>query len=474
VGAFQFAQLGRPLGNGDEVIYAQNIREMLRSDDCSILQWQGMPVFQRPAWPFCLAALGTYVAAEERGLRLSSFLFGLCILCLVYHMAMSLWARRDLAAMAVLLCGSAPSFFFFSSSLLSDPPFVAALVLALAGTLRGDHKGLLTASLGMGLAVACKSLAAGPAMVALGPWLLVAAWRLPNRRGRTWVLCLLLFLIPAAPFYLIGFARHGWLFMEGHFGYSLVARAKGELAVGMPGGVTAYLAHLIGVDGWPVALWVVGASLGLLVVSLRQRERESIVLSSFGLAYLLVLSVIGTRLAHYLLPVYPAAAVCSAGLFGRVVAPWRPAAMVRRLWLGPALALVLFSLGLERVRQAELAFLPHDANMPIGQAAGRITPEGEAVHLLEWYGPAVAYYADRDLRLLTADAERFRILDDVDFFREAGVVVLVPPPPMPVGMALTVVGPVESLHSTPWLRVERSLDRVGNMGLVRGRVMPDE
>ena len=65
----------------------------------------------------------------------------------------------------------------------------------------------------------------------------------------------------------------------------------------------------------------------------------------------------------------------------------------------------------------------------IGQVVNRTVPEDEPIYTLDWYAPALGYYADREWRLLSSSQEAAAIIGGVDIFHEANRVNLVPPFP---------------------------------------------
>ena len=423
LGVMACVDLGRPFGNGDEVIYAQNIREMAASGDYGTLQWFGVAVHQRPVLPFSIAAALAETVAGEGGARLSSALFHFGTLLLVFLLGRRFWGRTDAAAVGAVVLACTPTFHEFGRMLMSDPPFVAAVVVALGATAaaQSDSKFLPAACAALGAAFAFKSLAAAVPGAALAPALVLAARRAPRRR---WVLGVLLFFGFASPFYVAGVVEGGSAFLQGHFGYSLVARARGELMVGLDGGVLAYLHHMASADGvWPAATFALG-SLGAFVVGLRERDVALSLVGGFAVAVFVLLSFLGTRLPHYLLPAYPAAALGFAGLVARGLDRAGAWGTPPRSWLAVGVAIALGSGGPARSGD------PFPGGVPsklLGEAAAAHPDLPLYIH--EWWSPAVGYYAGRPYTFTTSDERFWSIVDDVDFIRAAGRLRRVPPVP---------------------------------------------
>lgn len=427
--AITFRGLDRPFGNGDEVIYAQEIREMQRSGDYLALRWHGQADLLRPSTPFVLASLGTHVLDGERGLRLLPAMASAAVLAMIFALAFWLWRRHDVALVAVMLCAGVPSFHLFSRALLSDPLFLAAIVLALFGALLAQGErvrpGFVLCGVGLGAAVAFKSLAAAIPAAALAPWLVYAARRhWQDRALRTTVLVSgLAFLALAVPFFAYGLHRFGDQFVRDHLGLSLASRVAGATRVGMPGGALAYARYVYLVDGPAVAAWMLAGCVGGLVLAWRERASGLGLVASFALMVFAGLSLVGTRLPHYLLPVYPAAALATAGLYARVLTPERLNTLPRRL-LGPVVALALMLHGMARPPHGH--FLPSDDAHVLGQAARSVV--AERIYALDWYAPALGYYADKPWHLLAAPDLAAEIGPGY-LFRHAGNVHEAPPWP---------------------------------------------
>jgi 4-amino-4-deoxy-L-arabinose transferase-like glycosyltransferase len=469
--ATMVVDLGRPFGNGDEVLYAQGIREMQGGAGYAVLHWGGHEVLERPVAPFVVAAVGAALVEGEVGLRLTSLLCALATLALVYAIARRVAGRTDVALVAVVLCGLAPSFHLFSRALLSDPPFMVAVLAALGATVRAmdDPRGLVPAGLALGAATALKSLAAGPALIVLVPWLVVAARR--HRAGRALAGAGLGFVLLAAPFFVFALATRGEQFLDEHLGRALVARAAGDLHhLGMAGGAAAYLRYLVAIDGPLVTAWLALGTLGGLGLALHRRDRGLAVVASFGLVFTLALSLIGTRLPHYLLPLYPAAAIGVAGVLARgleAIERRRPGPLPRIVALAGAIA--VGASGLAR-RDVEAHFMPDSAAVALGRAARAAVPAGQPIHALEWYAPALAYYADRPLRIVTASPRLFDVVDAVDYFHATGV-----PRRAPLegeSGPLWVAGPRRAIDAAArWLAVDAELAASDDHVLIRAHLL---
>jgi len=412
--------LDRPFGNGDEVVYAQGIREMKATGDLATLHWLGQPVLERPTTAFAPVAAISALVPGELGLRLFAGLCSLGILLLTYRVARDLGLAREVAVSAVLVVAGIPSFHLFSRALLTDPPYVLATTFALWAAVRARSRpSLQWVALGLGAAVACKSLAAAIPALVLAPWLLGPV-RAATRRQ--WATALAVFVALALPYYVVSVAVHGTTFLEQHFGRTLVDRAQGDLAMGMPGGIAAYAIYTWQAEGAIVSLALaLGSVLGVV---LDRRRGQLALLGSFALGGFVLLSLVGTRLPHYLLPLYPAAGVALLGVVDRARArlPVTPVARV----VPVVLAVALFAIGLGKLPEEH--FMPSDEAVALGRVAGQRAGD-DPLYTLDWYAPAAAYYAERPWVLLTTSKMLFDRLDAVDHIHAARAVATIPPWP---------------------------------------------
>lgn len=436
--ALDLLGLERRFGNSDEVIYAEFIRAMQRSGDYFTLRFQGHEVLQRPVVPVALYAFAAQLVEGEVGMRLAPALFtalaALTVMATVWRCTGKVWA----GAAAALFASAIPSVHLYGRLLFSDPPYVLACVCGLAATLAAVARPRLFPWVGaaLGAAVGTKSFAVVAPALGLAPGVL---WLLRRHGGRELRLgwALLLFLALAMPFYAIGLAQHGQRFIDEHFGYNLWARARGLDGIGLPG-VGAYFRHIWGADGPVVFLLLFGSIGGAAVAAVVRRDPRLGMASASAVITLLVLSLVGTRLPHYLLVFYPQVAVCAGLLLARFVSslPSVSAAALAAMLCYETVQAGSFDANAD----------PSPESVELGRAAAAATLAEEPVYSLDWYAPALGWYADRTWKLLGTTEGWVRIVGSVDLFKAAGTVSSVPP--WPAGRFLVA--------GEPW-RLERAL-----------------
>ena len=460
--AFTFVGLDDPIGDGDEQVHATILRDMLRDGDWLRPHWAGKPVIERPLLPYWLAAPCSLALPSEPGIRLGSALASFATLLVVFAAARWQWRRIDAAFLAALLLAGSPSFHAYSRTLMSDPLLVLGAAIAIAGTLaaRRDPRALVIVGLGVGLAVAAKSLVAGVPALALAPWW-IGPLRAATVRTRLQAVAALAGL--ALPYYALMTALHGAPFLQAHFGLSLARRATTSLGLGMQDGPAAYLLWVPSGEGLLTSAWLLLGSAGALVAGLRLRRAELALLGGYALAVVALMSLFATRLPHYILPAYPAAALAVAGLYVELTARTGFAQRAFAPLLAPALGLCALLEGQTHPGGYQY-LLQRATSRELGAVAARVAAPGQIIYLYEWYGPAIAYYAERPLVMLTQSQHARDVLGQVM------VAAIVPPPPEPPGSALLIVAEPEALAAARWLQVEQVLANSPPAVLARVRV----
>lgn len=447
--------LGLPFNDSDESIYAEFVRAMHRSGDYFTLRYQGAENLQRPPTAVTMYALAALAVPGEVGLRLVPALLSALAAVLV-GVAVWRWTRRlDMALLGLLLAAGIPSAFTYGRLLMSDPPLVVACVVALLATMaaQDDSRWLPWAGVGAGAAFAVKSLAAAIPLAALAPWLLRAIWvhRHDARIRRRVLVAVLAFAGLAAPFYVYHLALHPERFWDEHMRRILFDRVRGydETIFGIPGPLS-YVKHMLRADGVLVTA-ILGAGMALsAVLSWVRRDARLGVAATYAIVVLVGLSAVGTRLPHYLLIFFPAAALCTtlcaAWLLERV--SLRPAVLV-----APALGATLLATTLA-AGPVDRDTLPAVISADLGARATAFVPPGAPVYSLNWYAPALGVYADRPWHMLNTDARVAAVLADSDPFCYADNIHVVPP--WPEG-ELIIAAPAEELARAPGLVVLETL-----------------
>lgn len=281
----------------DEGLYAVASMEMQERGDWVVPTYRGVPFFEKPIlfyWTARVAEMA--VVSGVAALRLPSILATIGTLILV-----ALFTRR---IGAVMILSVSVLFMGVGRMFMPDPFLILGMTAALFAFWKGRSDPRWFVAVGAGLAVAV--LAKGPMpLVVFG---LLALYRRVRMEGRPpgtpmvsgWkVGGVLVFLVMAVPWYVLA-AMRSPVFVEEF----IVKQNLGRLA----GGDVAHAG--------PIWLYVPVVLVGLLPFSLslvgawRKREGElEQYLWAFVWIVFVLFSFAGTKLPHYILPIFPALAV---------------------------------------------------------------------------------------------------------------------------------------------------------------------
>jgi 4-amino-4-deoxy-L-arabinose transferase-like glycosyltransferase len=331
------------LTDRDEGANAEAAREMLEEGAWITPTLGGAPRFAKPALVYWLMA-GAYaiLGVGETAARLPSAVAALLLVLVQYAFARWVFGR-EVAWRAALVLLLSVEYVAIGRMALTDATLALWTTIAAYTFLRGwwgaPPRGgwYALAWVAAGLAALTK----GPVglLVPLGGVLgyLALAGGLRQAWREAWPLRGLgLFLLVALPWYLMMFWLHGWEY---------AARARGETLgrvlrpVTGPGGTALFYLPvlLIGFFPWSAFLpEAVVASLREARARARRTRREGVAV--FAAVSLLVgvglFSVAQTRLPHYVLPLFPAAALLVAATWPAV-----PSRLSRSLLAGTGIAL---------------------------------------------------------------------------------------------------------------------------------------
>ena len=457
--------LGHPFGNNDEVLYAEFIRAMHQTGDYLTLRYGDTVVYQRPPIPIALYALMSRVIAGELGIRaLPAFLT--VSACLVTGFAAwRIHERLDVGLVALFLFASAPTVYHYGRLVSSDPPFLLACSLALVATMAAqrDPRWFLWALAAVGATFATKSFAGAIPSVALTPGLAFALYKHRRDPALRIVWSLVAFAVFAGHFFVIGYLRSGQRFIDGHFHQNLFRFAQGNFeGVGHPS-QWHYFEHLYTFDGQIMAVLLLGGVLIAGIVAIWRRDAPLGVAACYSVLTLLILGLIKTRLDHYLLPFYPGAAMCIAGLVALAVKAQSVSKLALRA-IAPACAGTLFLTNVGEP-QIDPVWSPSYETVRIAHVMGSMTSADERVYSLSWYAPALGYYADRRWSLLTTTDRTARTLRGIDIMAGEGTVQRAPP--WPNGTMIIAAREAAFERARPLgLRITRVLFQSGPFTLV--------
>ena len=322
------------LGNGtfwepDEPRFAEATRQMFARDDFVTPYLNGVPRFEKPIlFYWTQAAAFTAFGDNEFAARVPSAIAGVGIVLILYLLGVEIAPRRA-AFVAALVMATMFRFVTFARIGLTDVPVMFFVIAALYGFIRavrplsgGDHR-WSPASAGPSAAWALSAWACvGLGMLTKGPvgLLPVAIWAMYGAFSRDWSLFartrpligMTLALAIALPWYVVMAVQHGRAFTDFALGHEIVERMLSEASFGAPARGFFYYFKI-----WPgdAAPWsaVFVASVGWIAwrwSSLDRGARQAVMFAAvWFISVFLVFSVSRSKVPHYVLPAYPAAAL---------------------------------------------------------------------------------------------------------------------------------------------------------------------
>lgn len=325
-----FAQLGtRGLNEPDEGRYAEVGREMAAGGSWLVPHLNGFEHLSKPPLTYwAIAASIRLFGATEWAVRLPSALAALGTLWLTFLIARDLFGRT-VAASAVLVLMASIEFLVLGRTASTDMLLTLWTTAAIACLVRHAAVGRGRWQWGFFAAMGLGFLTKGPMALVVPLAAAVPLQFAARRAGRPWRLAwlpgLALALAVGLGWFVALAARHPQL--VGYFaGHELVAR----FATGVHGRVEPFwfFIPVLGAGMLPWTPFLIPAALGLPGGESPRRSPAGAMLGGWIAIPLLILSLSGSKLLTYVLPILPALALA-------VACWWEKAARPRAPWLFP-------------------------------------------------------------------------------------------------------------------------------------------
>lgn len=392
----------RTLADWDEAIYAQVAKEAARGGHWLTLHWAGQPWFEKPPlYVWTTALLFRLFGVSEFWARAASAAAGVGVVAVTYALGRAIYGRRvGLWGACVLL--TSYQFLFFARFGTTDVLLTLFIYLALYGYVRLSARGprwwyLIWAACALAFMVKGAAGLVAPATVGLA-LCFERDRRAPLRTREFWCGCLLALLI-VAPWHVLMYARHGRAFVAEYVGYHTLARMTTALE-GHEGSYFYYVGRLV--DGFFPWVLLVPA---VIIAGLKRRGANppgGRVLWLLCALVFVLYTLARTKIAWYIVPLYPALALLVAAFTARVYDRYRARPFARRAVVAACalLAVVgaLYSFLLLRAHER--------AENPVAQLARQAARDDASAHdallLLSDGGafarPAALFYSDRPVR----------------------------------------------------------------------------
>ncbi len=301
------------LWDQDEAKYVEVSREILQTGDLFTLRIDGAPWFVHPPlFMWMQALLGKFFGFTEFTVRFWSAVSGAGIVAATFLLGRFLYGST-VALLAGAMTATTFQILLQARLAVFDPTLVFFMLLALYMYLvaytTGSRRAHLWAWVWAGLATITK----GPIGLLLPAMVIVGLWAVRRDWGRWREIPLLgpvIYAVVGLSWYIIETIRHGEAFLKSAVGYYLFNRFFG--VVEEQSGPWWFYVPVLIVGAFPWTAFVPSAVAWLL-----QRRRDlgsQVVLLWCGITVVFY-SLAGTKLANYVLPVYPILAIGVAGLW---------------------------------------------------------------------------------------------------------------------------------------------------------------
>jgi hypothetical protein len=297
----------------DEAIYAKIAKNMVTTSEYISMQWKSKAVwFEKPPLYMWMQTLFMHVLGFNAwAVRLPSAILGFLTLAVVYAIANRMF-NRTVALVSVVSLMSTTHFMYYSRTGMLDVAVTFFITLAFYlyqnAKIREQDLMFVLSGLSIGLAIMTKGVVGVLALVLLVLIEIFAAKRL---RVRHWLLVLFGTLVVALPWHLAMYFKYGITFLDNYIGYHVIDRAAS--AIEDKGNPWWWYVILIKVT---MRLWFV-VLLGAFPYAMYRVFKRDARITPIFLWFLLIFGVFSlakSKLAWYIMPLYPAAALLN-GVF---------------------------------------------------------------------------------------------------------------------------------------------------------------
>jgi 4-amino-4-deoxy-L-arabinose transferase-like glycosyltransferase len=325
-----FAGLGYgTLWEPDEPRFAEATRQMFARGDFLTPYLNGAPRFEKPIlFYWTQAAAFTAFGDNEFSARLPSALAGLGSVVVLYLIGAQIASRRA-ALVAALVMATMFRFVTFARIGLTDIPVMFFVIAALYAFVRavqpasGGDRRRGPASAGPSVAWALAAwVCIGLGVLTKGPvgLLPVAIWAMYAAFSRNWLLFArtrpligtVIALVIVLPWYVVMVVHHGRAFTDFALGHEIVERVLSEESFGAPARGFFYYFKIWPGDAAPWSVLFV-ASVGWMAwrwSSVDRTVRQPVIFAAaWFICVFLLFSLSRSKVSHYVLPAYPAAAL---------------------------------------------------------------------------------------------------------------------------------------------------------------------
>jgi 4-amino-4-deoxy-L-arabinose transferase-like glycosyltransferase len=307
----------------DEPRFAEATRQMFERGDFLTPYFNGVPRFEKPILLYWLQAIAyAALGPTELAARLPVAVMGIGTVLVLYLLGAAIASPRA-AFVAALALATMFRFVAMSRQGLTDVPVVFFITVAMYGFVRSVTTPSRAAPWLAWSAVGLGVLTKGP--VGLLPVAVWAAYAAARRDGQLVarvrpIAGAIVAMVIAVPWYAMMIVEHGRAFVDFAIGHEIVNRVMSEREFApmrgflyyfkvWPGDAAPWSILFIAALGWTARRWR----------ELRTDDRRAIGLAlTWFLGVFFIFSLSRSKVAHYVLPAYPAAALLIGVFIDRV------------------------------------------------------------------------------------------------------------------------------------------------------------
>lgn len=299
------------LSTWDEAIYANVSGSIARTGDWLVMHEGGKSWFDKPPlYMWCTAFFYNIFGINEFSVRLTSGLFGIATVLLVYIFARKI-GNMHTAILAALILLASPHYLHFAKMGMLDVvvTFFITLMVYLFWMGQDRPSYLFWSGIVLLFAYLTKGFAAilGPAVIFLY-CLFSGNLKLLINRKFVFGISMSLFMIVA--WHIAQYISGGAGAIDGYFGFHLFRRTMTSLD-GHTGGLNFYQKVIFNKNKpWGVIFY--GSLAYMLWLIIKDKDRRAILLVLWAAVVFTIYTIVQTKLHWYIVPIYPALAIASA------------------------------------------------------------------------------------------------------------------------------------------------------------------
>ena len=295
----------------DEALYANISGNVVRTGDWLILHDRpGKPWFDKPPlYMWCTVFFYNIFGINEFSVRLTSGLFGIATILLVYVFVKKLNGPNT-ALLSALLLLAAPHYLHYAKLGMMDVMLTFFITLGIFLFWEGQDRPSYLFWSGMVLLFAY--LTKGFAAIALPAVIFLYCLLSGNLRflmKRRFVIGIFISVIAILGWHLVQYLFGGPDAIKSYFGFHIFKRATTSLE-GHSGGWNFYQKVIFNKNK-PWAVIFYGSLAYMLWLIIKDKDKRAILVVSWAAAVFTICSIVQTKLHWYIMPAYPALAIAS-------------------------------------------------------------------------------------------------------------------------------------------------------------------